>query len=176
MRLFLFLILIITTEFNVAKANDGSYQYVLGTGDTINILVFEEDDMSFDIKIDETGLFTYPYMGDIQLIGKTTNQLEQELVSGLKTRVLINPNISVNIVEYRPFSIGGEVENPGSYPFEPGLNVKKAINIAGGATQWSTGERVTIDRSVHSSDKSGKVDLETPVFPGDVVTVLPRRF
>lgn len=148
--------------------------YRLGVGDTIKILVFEEPDMSFDVTIDNTGLFAYPYLNEVTLLGKTTGELERELVKGLKGRVLVNPNISISVVEYRAFSIGGEVKNPGNYPFEPNLTVKKAINLAGGVTEWSNGKRFKVEREKPIEDE--RFSLDTPIYPGDILTVLPRRF
>ncbi len=150
--------------------------YILSTGDTIKIVVFEEADLSFDIKINESGVFSYPYLGDINLINKTTEQLEIDIKTGLIGRVLINPNVSVSISQYRNFSIGGEVKLPGSYPYEPGLNVKKAINLAGGLTEWSTGTRFTLDRARNTNETEKKITVDSLVFPDDVLTILPRRF
>ncbi len=151
---------------------DSSYK--LGAGDKIKIVVFEEPDMSFEVTVDNTGIFTYPYLDEIRLKGKTTSELENELVMGLKGRVLINPNIAVSVIEYRPFSIGGEVKNPGNYSFEPNLTIQKAINLAGGVTEWSNGRRFNIEREQPIENE--RYSLDTPVYPGDVVTILPRRF
>jgi len=118
--------------------------YKLGVGDKIKILVFEEPDMSFDVTVDSTGILTYPYLNEIVIKDKTTSELENELVQGLKGRVLVDPNVAVSVIEYRPFSIGGEVKNPGNYPFEPNLTLRKAINLAGGLTEWSNGRRFKI--------------------------------
>lgn len=156
----------------VSAQVDSSYR--LGVGEKIRIQVFEEPDMSFDVTIDNTGVFTYPYLGEIVIKGKTTAELEKELVNGLKGRVLINPNIAVSVIEYRSFSIGGEVKNPGSYPFEPSLTLRKAINMAGGVTEWSNGKRFKIEREKQRENE--RLDLDSPVYPGDVVTILPRRF
>ena len=160
---------------NLAVCTDIDNKYILGTGDTIKIVVFEEDDMSFEIKIDESGVFAYPYMNEIQLSGKSTEQIETDLKRGLIGRVLINPDIAVSIVEYRSFSIGGEVNNPGSYPYEPGLTVKKAINLAGGVTDWATGSKFKLDRD-RQRQSNEQISEYSLVYPGDVLTILPRRF
>jgi len=148
--------------------------YELGIGDKINIAVFEEPDMSFELVINDSGIFAYPYIGDIQLIGKSTAQLEDELVNNLIGDVLVKPNVSVTVIEYRPFSIGGEVKNPGNYAYEPNLTIKKAINLAGGVTDWSNGRRFRIERAKIIPGE--KLNQDTLVYPGDTVTVLPRRF
>jgi len=151
---------------------DSSYK--LSAGDKIKILVFEEPDMSFDVLVDNTGVMTYPYLNEIVIKDKTTSELENELVDKLKGRVLVNPNIAISVVEYRAFSIGGEVKDPGNYPFEPNLTLRKAINLAGGVTEWSNGKRFKVDREQKIENE--KLSLDSPVYPGDVVTILPRRF
>ena len=161
-----------TVTWSVAAQVDSNYQ--LGVGDQIKIVVFEEPDMSFEVTVDGAGVFTYPYLNEITIKGKTTSELESELVQGLRGRVLVNPDIAVSVIEYRAFSIGGEVKNPGNYPFEPSLTLRKAINLAGGVTEWSNGKRFTIEREVNVDNES--LNLDSPVYPGDVVTILPRRF
>ncbi|MBX2847017.1 MAG: polysaccharide export protein [Acidiferrobacterales bacterium] len=170
-RIFLFFTPFLLT-LAVSAQVDSSYR--LGVGDKIRIVVFEEPDMSFDVTVDNAGVFTYPYLDEVLVKGKTTSELENELVKGLKGRVLVNPNIAVSVIEYRAFSIGGEVKNPGNYPFEPNLTLRKAINLAGGVTEWSNGKRFKIEREKKIAGE--KFSLESPVYPGDVVTILPRRF
>jgi len=164
---------ICTTIMSASNAQVDS-SYTLGVGDTIKIVVFEEPDMSFDVTIGNTGLLSYPYLDELTLIGKTASQVERELVNGLKGRVLVKPNIAVSVIEYRPFSIGGEVKNPGNYSYELRLTVKKAINLAGGVTEWSNGKRFKIEREKPIADE--RFSLDTPVYPGDTLTILPRRF
>lgn len=168
----LFTLFTLSTTWFVHAQVDSTYK--LGAGDKIKILVFEEPDMSFDVLVDSVGIISYPYLGEVTIKGKTTSELESELVAGLKGRVLLKPNIAVSVIEYRVFSIGGEVKSPGNYPFEPNLTLRKAINLAGGVTEWSNGKRFKIDRE-REIDRE-KLSLDSPVYPGDVVTILPRRF
>lgn len=155
-----------------ARSNLG---YILDTGDSIRILVYEEEDLSFEIKIDETGLFAYPYLDVIELAGKTTDTIESEIREGLRGRVLIKPNVSVSILEYRTFSIGGEVKNPGSYPYEPGLTIKKAINLSGGLTEWASRSKYDLERA-NGEKIMGGSDHDLGVYPGDTLTIVQRRF
>jgi len=60
------------------------------------------------------------------VLGRTLGDLEAIVVKGLKGRILVNPKVSVQIDEYRPFYVNGMVEKPGGYPFQPGLTVRKA--------------------------------------------------
>ncbi len=87
-----------------------------------------------DYTVGPSGEISIPFVGQLQANGKTTSeiaktigdQLEQEL--GLLSR----PDASVELLEYRPVYISGDVEAPGQYPYQPGLTVLKAISLAGG--------------------------------------------
>lgn len=170
----LLVLFIALASFSRAVCSQVDSNYKLGAGDKIKILVFEEPDMSFDVVLNNLGVISYPYLGEVILKGKSTSELESELVKGLKGRVLVKPNIAVSVVQYRTFSIGGEVKNPGNYPFELNLTLRKAINLAGGVTEWSNGKRFKIDREQQLEGE--RLTLDSHVSPGDVVTILPRRF
>lgn len=148
--------------------------YRLGAGDEISITVYEEDDLSMDLKIDESGTFDYPYLGQIMAKGKSTTALKKEITDGLLQDILINPSVNVSIVTYRDFYIDGEVNRPGSYPYQPGLTIKQAITLAGGATEWASSSKFEILRE--GRDEPQSADKNTPVRPGDTVTVLEGFF
>ena len=79
--------------------------------------------------------------------------------------------VTVTIDEYRNFFVNGMVEKPGGYPYTPGLTVRKAISIAGGFKERASREKINI---VREDDKSGtpkRVDLNTVVYPGDILTI-----
>ena len=64
-------------------------------------------------------IIDYPLLGEIEVSQITTDTLKQKLYDGLLGRYLINPDVQVRILEYRPFYIRGEVENPSQYPYQP---------------------------------------------------------
>jgi polysaccharide biosynthesis/export protein VpsN len=148
--------------------------YRLGAGDEIQIQVYEEDDLSIRLRLDESGVFTYPYLGSITALGRTVAELEQELTRGLKQDILVKPSISVSIVTYRNFYIGGEVAKPGGYPYHPGLTVQQAITVAGGPTEWASSSKFQVLRE--GGDQPDSASSKTLVRPGDTVTVLEGLF
>lgn len=161
------------------EANPES-QYVLNTGDRISIQVYGEQDLSFEsIQINESGTMAYPLLGTITISRLTTRALEESLTRQLIDRdFLIRPEITVSIVEYRPFYIEGEVENPGAYPYEPGLTLRIAVSLAGGFTERASRNRITV---VSATDGGAGApvevnSLDTPVRPGDSITVPQRLF
>ena len=125
---------------NVVAAQEGNLsmsQYQLGSGDRIQISVFGQDDLSMEVRLPDVGTINYPFLGEIKLVGLTAAQVEQLIYDGLLGDYLVNPSVSVAIVEYRPFFIDGEVKRPGGYAYQPGLSVNKAAALAGGYTERS---------------------------------------
>jgi polysaccharide export outer membrane protein len=149
---------------------DADYQ--LGVGDSVSIAVFGEPDMSQQARIGESGRFSYPFIGDVKAIGMTVRQLEQELTRQLKGKYLVDPQVSVAITQYRPFFINGQVKSPGSYPFQPGMTVRKAVSIAGGLTERASERRIRlIPETKRDSKQARNVSLDDPIGPGDIITV-----
>ncbi|MCP8690028.1 polysaccharide biosynthesis/export family protein [Marinobacterium sedimentorum] len=147
-------------------------QYSLGSGDVISINVFGEADLSLDkVRLNDTGKFSYPFLGDIDAAGKTASQLEQQLVSGLKGDYLVAPRVSVRILEYRDFFVNGEVKSPGGYPFKPGLTLRKAIALAGGFTERASKSKLSVIRDLDADRTPQPASLETRIMPGDLITI-----
>lgn len=152
-----------------SQVNSAGQDYSLNTGDTIQIDVYQEADLSMQVLLNKAGQFNYPYLGIISASGKTTEQLAAELEEGLRGDYLIYPDVNISIVAYRNFYVGGEVRAPGGYPYQPGLTIKQAIVIAGGETEWASSSRYRIQRENSSGSERAKED--TVIYPGDTVTV-----
>lgn len=154
--------------------------YILGANDIIAISVYDEDDLSFEeIRILDSGKITYPFLGEVVAAGNTVNSIEDLIRNGLiEGEFLINPAVTVNIVEYRPFYIDGEVEEPGSYPYEPGLTLRRAISIAGGFAERGARSGITVhsEGAPEDAEPQSYDSLETPVKPGDAITIRERFF
>lgn len=154
--------------------------YVLGPNDIIAISVYMEEDLSFEeIRIGDTGRINYPFLGEIQASGSTVSGFEFLIRRGLiDGEFLIDPAVTVRIVQYRPFFIDGEVEAPGAYPFEPGLTLRKAISIAGGFTERASRRGIEILPEGAGQDAKPDVtdNLDIALHPGDIITVEERFF
>ncbi len=83
--------------------------------------------------------------------------------------------MSVRVLEYRDFYISGEVTKPGGYPFQPGLTVRRAIALAGGLTERASEKKITITHDQAPEKPLKDINLDTPLLPGDAVSV-PEGF
>ncbi len=146
--------------------------YKLGVGDIISVRVFGEDDLSRDkVKVTDAGSVAYPVLGEIKVLGRTVAELERLVADGLRGRYLVNPRVSVTIEEYRQFFVDGQVGKTGGYPYQPGLNVAKAISLAGGLRERASVNKIFIIREGDKPQNRIKVDMSTEVRPGDILTV-----
>ncbi len=153
------------------NANTSMSQYRLGSGDQIKIVVFGQDDLSIQTRLPDVGTISYPFLGDIRVVGLTVSELENLIYTGLLGDYLVNPSVAVSIVEYRPFFIDGEVKKPGGYPYQPGLSVDKAAALAGGYTERASRTKIFISRSLDDGQQRFVVNTNDIVQPGDIVTV-----
>jgi protein involved in polysaccharide export with SLBB domain len=146
--------------------------YKLGAGDVISVRVLGEDDLSVEkIRLTDTGTIFMPNLGELAVRGRTLGEVERMVVEGLKGRILVNPRVSVTVEEYRPFFINGMVDKPGGYQFQPGLTVRKAASLAGGFKDRASLSKLFVIRGDDPQQRQFKVDLNAPVYPGDIVTV-----
>lgn len=146
--------------------------YKLGSGDMISIRVLGEDELRRErVRLSDAGTVSFPILGELRVKGMTVGALEELVTQGLKGRYLVNPQVTVAIDEYRNFFVNGMVERPGGYPFSPGMNVRKAITIAGGFRERASRDKLHIIRDDDPKQVPKKVDLNAPILPGDILTV-----
>jgi protein involved in polysaccharide export with SLBB domain len=145
--------------------------YRLGAGDKLGITVFNEKELSMELRLSDAGSFLYPFLGEVIVKNKTIGDLQVILTQRLKDGYLVDPKVYVTILEYRPFFVNGEVGKPGGYPYQPGLTIRKAISLAGGLTPRASLAKIYV---VHESDPTGTPRLTTlnaVLQAGDTITI-----
>lgn len=150
--------------------------YTLGTGDRVRVTVFGELDLSGEFEIDATGKISMPLVGDVKIAGLQLRAAEGAIAQMLSQGYLANPRVNVEVMNYRPFYIIGEVNQPGSYPFVNGMSVLTAVAMAGGYTYRARESRVVITRANDPQRHEASAGPDTPVLPGDIIRVPERLF
>lgn len=156
-------------------SQDAALDYALGTGDKIRVTVFGEDNLSGEFTIDGAGKVSMPLIGDVPALNQTIRQLARQIEIKLADGYLRDPKVNIEVLNYRPFFILGEVVKPGSYPFVSGMSVVNAVALAGGYTYRADKDAITLVRAADASKKELEVSEDSQVSPGDVVRV-PERF
>jgi polysaccharide biosynthesis/export protein VpsN len=150
--------------------------YKLASGDRVRVTVFRHVDLSGEFQLDGRGYFAMPLVGEIQGGGMDSRQLENEIEARLKDGgYLVNPQVGVEVLNYRPFYIIGEVNNPGSYQYVNGMTVINAVALAGGFTYRADQDDIVINRG-GSQGPEVEAMLDSEVLPGDIINVTERFF
>jgi len=175
MRFIVFILatfMIATLQLSPTHAAGGD-TYKLGAGDKVRVTVFGESYLSGEFNVNANGTISLPLIEPVPVAGKTLAEAEQLIRTKLAAGFISDPKVSVDILEYRPFFIIGEISNPGSYPYIADMTVLHAVAIAGGFTPRAAKSKIFIQRGT----KEGiPVQHNTPVLPGDIITVKERFF
>ena len=108
-----------------STSNQTGKGYQLAPGDIVSVTVFGEPDISAaSVRVPLSGIYNYPLIGELNLIGETNASLAKSLESKLRAGFLSDPKVSVNIVQYRPVIVTGAVENAGTIDYQEGMTVR----------------------------------------------------
>ena len=152
-------------------------QYRLGPGDQIRLTVFNQTNLSGDFTVDGSGFIAVPLLGPVSAGEKTARELETLIAGALtKSGYLVNPSVAVQITQFRPYYILGEVAQPGSYPYTVGLTVRNAVATARGYTYRANTKRVFIQGAGDAKEQLYELSPSTPVLPGDTIRIPERLF
>ncbi|MBB6427196.1 polysaccharide biosynthesis/export family protein [Sphingopyxis sp. JAI128] len=150
--------------------------YRLGSGDQLKITVYGEERLSGTYPVNGEGKISFPLVEEIPAAGLSISEFEAILTKALGEGLLNNPNVVVEVTNYRPYYILGEVGKPGEYPFVDGLTIFSAVARAGGFSYRAAQKKVFIRHKMEKDEKLYSVDGSTPVQPGDTIRVPERVF
>ncbi|MDE2111710.1 MAG: polysaccharide export protein [Alphaproteobacteria bacterium] len=165
-----------TADIRAPAASTDVSGYQLGTGDQLKITVFGETDLSGNYTVDNSGYLHLPLVGQVKATGRTLPQLEDLIQAKLAAGYIVNPRVSAEVTNYRPFYIIGEVNKPGEYSYVGGMNVLTAVALAGGYTYRADDSSVYIRHKGGKGEVSEPADQSTKIEPGDIIRVAERFF
>lgn len=161
------------------RASGASYfedGYRMGSGDRLRITVFGEETLTGEYLIDGAGTISMPLIAQVQVGGRTTREAQALVAAKLRDGYLRNPNVTVQVLTYRPFFILGEVRTAGQYPYVSGMTVQTAVAIAGGYTPRARKSRFKVTRQTPAGRRTFMLRPGAPVAPGDTIYVDERFF
>ncbi|HTJ59420.1 MAG TPA: polysaccharide biosynthesis/export family protein [Devosiaceae bacterium] len=174
--------LLVVVPLAGCAVNPASYRvtpvgpYELNTGDVVRVTVYGDKDLSNTYKVDDSGSISFPLVGPVHVAGATTEGAAARLSAALAHGFMRNPNVVVEVADYRPFFIEGAVNNSGQFTYVYGMSARAAISTAGGFKDTADQAHVTIYRPVHGTTQTLHVTLDFPILPGDTVVVGERWF
>jgi polysaccharide export outer membrane protein len=150
--------------------------YLLGTGDKVRVIVYGEDDLSGEFQVDENGNISVPMIGQVRAANLTGSALEQAIQARFADGYLNDPRVSVQVTQYRPFYIIGQINKPGEYSYVNEMTAPNAIALAGGYTDHADDAEIYVRRYGETREAELPADTRTRIYPGDVIRVSKSNF
>jgi polysaccharide export outer membrane protein len=150
--------------------------YKLGPGDKIRVITFGEESLTGEFYVGGSGKVSLPLIGEVQAAGLTVPAFQKSVETALRDGFLKDPKVSVEVLNYRPFYILGEVQKPGEYPYTNALTVQNAVATANGFTYRANTKKVFIKRANSDKEEEYPLNGNTLVLPGDTVRIAERFF
>lgn len=152
-------------------------EYEIAPGDRLRVNVFGDTTLNGEYGVDQTGALPLPLVGSVPVAGHTTNGAAGAIASALKSGgFLRDPRVSVEVINFRPFYILGEVNRPGEYPYKAGMSLFAAVATAGGYTYRANSGKVYIRKGSEGVEREYELTSDIAILPGDVIRIPERYF
>ena len=159
--------------------------YLIGPGDVVRIQVFQNQDLTVEARVSESGVISYPLLGVLKIGGLSPTAAEQLIARRLKQgNFLQNPQVTLNVLQFRSqqVSVLGLVAKPGRYALETtGMRLSEVLALAGGVVPEGAdyvtlvttrnGRQQKIDIDLVEMFASGDMQRDLPMQAGDVIYV-----
>ncbi len=147
-------------------ASVGSGPYLLGSGDKLRIVVYDQPSLTNLYEVDQSGAISMPLIGDVAARDLSADELAKRIETKLATAYLREPNVTVEVATYRPFFVLGEVGNPGQYPYVPGITAETAVAVAGGFSDRANKRMVRLSRTLNGKLYKSRIPVIEPNSAG----------
>lgn len=161
-------------NFATSEAQNLSRVYRLGIGDKLRIVVFGEKNLSGETEVGTLGNVDIPLIGVVPAKGRTVSEFRRSVVAKLANGYLNNPKVTVEVLNFRPIYVHGEVKTGGEFPYRTGVRMRDVIATAGGYTYRANKSFLILEREGHPPYRIS-MPTNMPVLPGDNIRV-PERF
>jgi len=148
----------------------------LQAGDRVRLTVWGQDQMTGEYLVERDGMIAVPLAGRVQVVNLTPPDAEKAVAQRLRGGLVVDPKVTVDVVQFRPIYVVGEVTHPGAYDYVSNINVINAVALAGGFTYRARKDGIILMRGAQPNQKEYSVSDLTPLLPGDVITVKERYF
>ena len=162
----------------------GEGDYILAPGDTLDLMVYKEPDLSMRSKIARDGRVQLPLLGEVAVAGLSVREAQNRIRDLYNADYLVDPQIYLNIAAYvqRKITVIGQVSSPGSYELmgTDSLGILEAVGMAGGFTRIADTKNIQIKRKIGGKTEVIKVNSKRlddekgggfKILPGDIITV-----
>ncbi len=141
--------------------------YHIGIGDLLQIEVYDEPDLTKEVRVLTDGFISLPLLGSLQAESLTVKDLQDRITKLLAAKYLVSPQVTVFVKEFSNVFVFGEVKSPGTFPIYGNMTVFEAITLAGGFTEVANPAKIKVVRHERGQEKSFEVDITRLTKKGD---------
>jgi polysaccharide export outer membrane protein len=167
------------------KAAQPDYKYIIGPGDTLNIVVWRNPELSTSVPVRPDGRITTPLVEDMVAQGKNPSELAREIETALK-KYLQDPVVTVVVQNFgggnsEQVRVLGQAVKPATLPYRQNMTLLDVMIAVGGLTDFAAGNRAVLIRAAENNKaynvrladliKRGDVGANVQVLPGDVIII-----
>jgi len=166
------------------------HDYLIGPGDSVNIIVWRNPEVSMTVPVRPDGKITTPLVEDLPASGKTSSQLARDIEKAL-AKYIQEPVVTVIVTGFvGPYTeqirVIGQAAKPQALPYRENMSVMDVLIAVGGITDFADGNKASIIRNIGGTPqqfnvrlddliKEGDISANVPMRPGDVL-VIPESF
>ncbi len=173
-----------------ASAKAASADYIIGPGDTLQVFVWRNPELSVTVPVRPDGKISTPLVENMVAIGKSAQQLSRDM-EGVLSEYVRSPKVNIIVTTaasaFSLVKVVGQVARPQAIPYREGMTVLDAVLSVGGLSQFASGNRARIVRIVNGQEQvihvkltdlmnNGDIHENVPLKPGDVVVVPQSMF
>lgn len=167
------------------SAAQADYQYKLGPGDQLNVVVWRNPELSGQFPIRPDGKITTPLVEDMPAIGKTPSELAREIEAQL-AKFVRNPSVTVTVTQFvgntlEQVRVIGQATRPTALPYKQKMTLLDVMISVGGITDFAAGNRAVLIRGSEGNKqyrvrlqdllRGGDATADVDVLPGDVIMI-----
>lgn len=146
--------------------------YIIGPGDTIQMFVWGNPDLSASVPVRPDGRITTPLVEDVQASGKTPTQLARDMEKEL-AKYVKNPVVTIIVTGFvgrssEQIRVVGEAAQPQAIPYTEHMTLLDVMITVGGLTEYASGNKASIVRVVNGQQRQVKVRLNDLLKDGDI--------
>ncbi|MES9970504.1 MAG: XrtA/PEP-CTERM system exopolysaccharide export protein [Candidatus Thiodiazotropha sp.] len=159
-------------QASATVAGPDSPLYVIGPGDTLNVFVWGDNELSTQVVVRPDGMITTPLVEDLPASGKTPTDLARTLEAKL-SKFVKSPKVTVSVTEFvgrytEQVRVVGQASQPQSINFRDGMTLLDVIIAVGGLTEFAAGNKAKVVRKVNGKTTEYRVRLDDLIRDGDI--------
>jgi polysaccharide export outer membrane protein len=153
--------------------------YLIGPGDTVNIMVWRNPEVSMSVPVRPDGKITTPLVEDLPAAGKTSTDLARDIEKAL-AKFIQQPVVTVIVTNFvgnfsEQIRVIGQATKPQALPYRRDMSLMDVLIAVGGVTEFAAGNRASVVRTVDGKQQKYNVRLDDLIKEGDISANMPMR-